>query len=66
MNKVQEFYEKAKHQAYKKRVPTFDIFKLWLIENGYMKKNGVGIKYWGVITDFDEDMNQIPKKKYLK
>ena len=38
MNKVQEFYEKAKHQAYKKRVPTFDIFKLWLIENGYIKK----------------------------
>tara|TARA_B100000519_G_C14121170_1_gene380573 strand:- start:127 stop:336 length:210 start_codon:yes stop_codon:yes gene_type:complete len=65
MNKVQLFYEKAKHQAYKKRVPTIEILKPYLIKNGYMKENGVAIKAWGVMMDFDEDYNQVPKKKHL-
>tara|TARA_B100001059_G_C17798587_1_gene564695 strand:+ start:1109 stop:1309 length:201 start_codon:yes stop_codon:yes gene_type:complete len=66
MSKVQKLYENAKKIAYKNKVATWDIFKPLLIENGYMKKNGVAIKAWGVMTDLGEDFYEIPKKKYLK
>jgi hypothetical protein len=43
-----------------------NIFAPLLIENGYMKPNGVAIKAWGVLLADGEDWNEIPKKKYLK
>jgi hypothetical protein len=66
MSKVQKLYVRAKHLAYKNKVPTWNIFAPLLIENGYMKPNGVAIKAWGVLLADGEDWNEIPKKKYLK
>ena len=66
MSKVQKLYESAKQEAYKKKVPTWDIFKPLLIENGYIEPNGVAIKAWGVVLQFGEDWKEVPKKKFLK